>query len=127
MNGTTTEHAVKPLPVIPPYGENAIDVQSLTFAYRSDPSGSSLYSPNSNNLVLQDMNLALATGSRCLLIGANGSGKSVSQGSRTSFTERAALKIHTSYDVLACLLFCLTDTAPHSRGSPLDQKLQHRS
>ena len=87
MNGTTSTQPVaattaKPLPTIPPYGENAIDVQSLTFAYRSDPSGSSLYNPNVNNLVLQDMNLALATGSRCLLIGANGSGKSVSQDPR---------------------------------------------
>ena len=69
---------VKPLPTIAPFGDNAIEVQNLTFAYRSDPSGSSLHNPNSNNLVLQEMNLVLGTGSRCLLIGANGSGKSVS-------------------------------------------------
>jgi len=81
MNGTTTPPiTVKPLPTIPAYGDNAIEVQNLTFAYRSDPSGSSLHNPDhaANSLVLQDMNLCLATGSRCLLIGANGSGKSVS-------------------------------------------------
>jgi len=83
MNGTTAPPpiTVKPLPTIPAYGDNAIEVQNLTFAYRSDPSGSSLHNPAdhaANSMVLQDMNLCLATGSRCLLIGANGSGKSVS-------------------------------------------------
>jgi len=76
MNGA--KPTVKPLPTIPPYGDNAIDVSKLTFSYRSDASGSSLHNPDANNLVLEDMNLSLATGSRCLLIGANGSGKSVS-------------------------------------------------
>jgi ABC-type multidrug transport system fused ATPase/permease subunit len=77
MNDTTP--TVKPLPTIPPYGDNAIEISNLTFAYRSDASGSSLHDPNTphNNVVLQDMNLSLQTGSRCLLIGANGSGKSV--------------------------------------------------
>lgn len=79
MNDSVTNPTVKPLPVIPPYGDHAIEVENLTFAYRSDPSGSSLHNPDDNNLVLQDMNLVLGTGSRCLLIGANGSGKSVSR------------------------------------------------
>jgi len=77
MSDSNTNPTVKPLPAIPPYGDHAIEVQNLTFAYRSDPSGSSLHNPDDNNLVLQDMSLALAPGSRCLLIGANGSGKSV--------------------------------------------------
>jgi len=56
----------KPLPKIPDYGENAIDVEKLTFSYDSNPTSK----------ILQDFNLTLETGSRCLLIGANGSGKS---------------------------------------------------
>ena len=89
MNGT--KPTVKPLPTIPPYGDNAIDVSNLTFSYRSDASGSSLHNPDANNLVLEDMNLSLATGSRCLLIGANGSGKSVSaQTQFASFASPAA-------------------------------------
>lgn len=71
--------AVKPLPSIPDYGENAIEITNLTFSYRATDSSSS-YTNNTNNpenVVLQDMNLSLPTGSRCLLIGANGSGKSV--------------------------------------------------
>lgn len=54
----------KPLPTIPPYGENAIDVKNLTFQYRKDAS---------QHTVLQNLDLTLRTGSRCLLIGANGS------------------------------------------------------
>jgi CCR4-NOT complex subunit CAF16 len=56
----------KPLPTIPDYGENAIDVKGLTFAYDSNPTA----------IILNDLNLTLPKGSRCLLIGANGSGKS---------------------------------------------------
>jgi len=56
----------KPLPKIEPYGENAIEVKNLTFAYDANPAAT----------VLHNLNLELATGSRCLLIGANGSGKS---------------------------------------------------
>ena len=54
----------KPLPKIAEYGPNAIEVQGLTFAYDSNP----------NVMILNDLNLTLPTGSRCLLIGANGSG-----------------------------------------------------
>jgi ABC-type multidrug transport system fused ATPase/permease subunit len=82
MNGAaaaaTATPIVKPLPTIPPYGENAIDVANLTFSYRSDSSGSTSSSNRPDNVVLEDLNLTLQTGSRCLLIGANGSGKSVS-------------------------------------------------
>jgi CCR4-NOT complex subunit CAF16 len=56
----------KPLPKIPDYGENAIEVTNLSFAYDQNP----------NTTILNDLNLTLPTGSRCLLIGANGSGKS---------------------------------------------------
>ena len=76
---STPAAAVKPLPSIPDYGENAIEITNLTFSYRATDSSSS-YTNNTNNpenVVLQDMNLSLPTGSRCLLIGANGSGKSV--------------------------------------------------
>mmetsp|Transcript_12222 Transcript_12222/g.33914 ORF Transcript_12222/g.33914 Transcript_12222/m.33914 type:complete len:344 (-) Transcript_12222:58-1089(-) len=66
----------KPLPTVPPYGENAIEVKNLTFSYKSSDSGTSLSRDYDNNSVLHSMNLELATGSRCLLIGANGSGKS---------------------------------------------------
>lgn len=44
--------------------ELSIDVRSLTFAYPGHPS------------VLKDFNMQLAGGARCLLVGANGSGKS---------------------------------------------------
>lgn len=66
----------KPLPPIPAYGETAIDVQNLTFSYKSSDSGTSLNRDYDNNSVLHSLNLSLTTGSRCLLIGANGSGKS---------------------------------------------------
>lgn len=66
----------KPIPQIPPYGETAIEVEELTFGYRSD--NGSIYDPTKDNVVLKNLNLSLRKGSRCLLIGANGSGKSVS-------------------------------------------------
>lgn len=59
----------KPLPSIKDYGPHAIEVKDLTFAYNN--SGSSLVSNKVKN-VLQGLNLSLETGSRCLLIGANG-------------------------------------------------------
>jgi ABC-type multidrug transport system fused ATPase/permease subunit len=69
---------MKPLPAIPPYGDNAIEISNLTFSYRSEASGSSASSTDErSNVILRDLNLTLTTGSRCLLIGANGSGKSV--------------------------------------------------
>jgi hypothetical protein len=77
---STAAPAVKPLPSIPDYGENAIEITNLTFSYRATDSSSSYTNTSTNNpenVVLQDMNLSLPTGSRCLLIGANGSGKSV--------------------------------------------------
>uniref|UniRef100_A0A7R9ZBK7 ABC transporter domain-containing protein n=1 Tax=Pseudictyota dubia TaxID=2749911 RepID=A0A7R9ZBK7_9STRA len=54
----------KPLPSIPDYGSNAIEVNNLTFSY------------DNASPVLRDFDLTLETGSRCLLIGANGAGKS---------------------------------------------------
>lgn len=68
----------KPLPTIPPYGENDIDIQNLTFAYSLGSTGSTLDKPDPNNVnyILKELNLTLKKGSRCLLIGANGSGKS---------------------------------------------------
>ena len=71
MNGVTP----KPLPPLPEYGEKAIEVKNLTFCYKSSDSGTSIVSEYNNNMVLQKLNLELTTGSRCLLIGANGSGK----------------------------------------------------
>lgn len=65
-NNTESFPKPKPLPTIPDYGENAIEVDGLTFAYDQNP----------NAVILNDLSLALPTGSRCLLIGANGSGKS---------------------------------------------------
>jgi ATPase subunit of ABC transporter with duplicated ATPase domains len=59
----------KPLPIVKDYGPNAIEVKDLTFSYNN--SGSALVSNNVKN-VLQGLNLTLETGSRCLLIGANG-------------------------------------------------------
>jgi ATPase subunit of ABC transporter with duplicated ATPase domains len=58
----------KPLPSIKDYGPHAIEVKDLTFAYSNS---SALVSNNVKN-VLQGLNLTLETGSRCLLIGANG-------------------------------------------------------
>jgi ATPase subunit of ABC transporter with duplicated ATPase domains len=60
--------APKPPPSIKDYGPNAIEVKDLTFSYNSS---SALVSSNAKN-VLQGLNLSLETGSRCLLIGANG-------------------------------------------------------
>ncbi len=62
---TQTTITPKPLPKIADYGCNAIEVQGLTFAYDANP----------NVTILNDLNLTLPTGSRCLLIGANGSGE----------------------------------------------------
>jgi CCR4-NOT complex subunit CAF16 len=61
-----TSNQVKPLPVIAPYGPNAVEVDDLTFTYDA----------KSGDVILNHLNLQLKTGSRCLLIGANGSGKS---------------------------------------------------
>mmetsp|Transcript_7999 Transcript_7999/g.10222 ORF Transcript_7999/g.10222 Transcript_7999/m.10222 type:complete len:342 (+) Transcript_7999:192-1217(+) len=55
----------KPIPKLPPYGENAVEVKDLTFAY-----------DEKSPATLSGLNLELKNGSRCLLIGANGSGKS---------------------------------------------------
>lgn len=71
-NGTTTHHddnvvtapGVKPLPIIPPFGDTAISINDLSFSYVPE-------SP-----ILHNLTLSLPAGSRCLLIGCNGSGKS---------------------------------------------------
>lgn len=59
----------KPLPTIKDYGPNAIEVKDLTFGYNN---GGSALAANKSRTVLHDLNLSLETGSRCLLIGANG-------------------------------------------------------
>jgi ABC-type multidrug transport system fused ATPase/permease subunit len=59
----------KSLPNIKDYGPNAIEIDDLTFAYNN--SGSAMMEDNVKN-ILQNLNLTLETGSRCLLIGANG-------------------------------------------------------
>lgn len=59
----------KPLPTIKDYGPNAIEIKNLTFAYNHD--GSPMVTKNARN-ILHNLNLTLETGSRCLLIGANG-------------------------------------------------------
>ena len=64
----------KAFPQIPPYGDNAINVLDLSFSYRND---GNFQDPNAVRHVLKDLNLVLRKGSRCLLIGANDSGKSV--------------------------------------------------
>jgi CCR4-NOT complex subunit CAF16 len=69
---TTTTTTPKPLPIIPEYGNNAIEVKDLTFAYNNHSS----ISTDAEKFVLNNLNLKLETGSRCLLVGANGSGKS---------------------------------------------------
>eukprot|EP00538_Stauroneis_constricta_P011713 CAMPEP_0119561878 /NCGR_PEP_ID=MMETSP1352-20130426/18892_1 /TAXON_ID=265584 /ORGANISM="Stauroneis constricta, Strain CCMP1120" /LENGTH=343 /DNA_ID=CAMNT_0007610179 /DNA_START=289 /DNA_END=1320 /DNA_ORIENTATION=- len=61
----------KPLPKVPDYGPNAIEVNDLTFSYST--SSSTVDVPKN---ILKGLNLTLETGSRCLLIGANGAGKS---------------------------------------------------
>lgn len=75
-NNSSSSFTPKPLPSIPPYGDYAIEVNNLTFSYKSGNSGTSIVCAYDNNLVLQNLHLQLPTGSRCLLIGANGSGKS---------------------------------------------------
>jgi CCR4-NOT complex subunit CAF16 len=66
----------KPLPTIPDYGEIAVDVKNLTYSYNSGAGGSSLNDGAVSKPVLQNLNLTLPRKSRCLLVGANGSGKS---------------------------------------------------
>jgi CCR4-NOT complex subunit CAF16 len=65
----------KPLPTVPDYGKNSVEVKNLTFSYNSTNNGS-IVNPDEAKHVLKELNLELETGSRCLLIGANGSGKS---------------------------------------------------
>jgi len=72
-NGTSSTTTPKPLPTIPPYGPNAIEVENLTFAYNTAANGSSIEEYRKKS-VLKNLNLSLPAGSRCLLIGANGSG-----------------------------------------------------
>lgn len=60
----------KPLPEIPPYGEYSIEVENLTFGYSS--SNFAGVSKLGDKLILNNLDLKLPTGSRCLLIGANG-------------------------------------------------------
>lgn len=72
----STEVKVKPLPVIPDYGNMAIDIKDLTFSYSLGSTGSTLEDSRQGQTILKDLNLSLPRGSRCLLIGANGSGKS---------------------------------------------------
>jgi len=59
----------KPLPTIKEYGPNAIEVKDLTFGYNR---GGSAMVKERIPTVLHNLNLTLETGSRCLLIGANG-------------------------------------------------------
>jgi ABC-type multidrug transport system fused ATPase/permease subunit len=54
----------KPLPTIQPYGANAVEVEGLTFSYDQSPSNDAAAAPILNNL-----DLKLPTGSRCLLLG----------------------------------------------------------
>lgn len=66
----TPKPKAKPLPVIPPYGEYSVEVENLTFGYSSTNFAG--ISKLGDNLILNNLNLKLPTGSRCLLIGANG-------------------------------------------------------
>lgn len=63
-----TANGVKPLPIIPEYGPDAIVVKDLTFSYEMPHA--------EKKCVLRNLNFSLKTGSRCLLIGNNGCGKS---------------------------------------------------
>ena len=60
----------KPLPEIPPYGEYSIEVENLSFGYST--SNFAGVSKLGDKLTLNNLDLKLPTGSRCLLIGANG-------------------------------------------------------
>lgn len=60
----------KPLPEIPPYGEYSIEVENLSFGYST--SNFAGVSKLGDKLILNNLDLKLPTGSRCLLIGANG-------------------------------------------------------
>ena len=64
--GDTPQQEVKPkpLPTIQPYGANAVQVEGLTFSYDQSPSNDAAAAPILNNL-----DLKLPTGSRCLLLG----------------------------------------------------------
>lgn len=59
----------KPLPEIKEYGPHAIEIKDLTFAYNN--AGSAMVNSDAK-YVLSNLNLTLETGSRTLLIGANG-------------------------------------------------------
>jgi CCR4-NOT complex subunit CAF16 len=76
MDTTKAFEPPKPLPTVPDYGPNAVEVKNLTFSYTGHNSVSTLEADAEAKAVLKELNLDLATGSRCLLIGANGSGKS---------------------------------------------------
>lgn len=75
-----TNPPVKALPTIPDYGPNAIEICNLTFSYNISSATTTSTGARSSFTarphVLQNLNLVLESGSRCLLIGANGSGKS---------------------------------------------------
>ena len=73
MTASAAPPTVKPLPEIPDYGSYAIDVKNLSFTYATSAGYSTLDTPGSR-AVLKNCDLQLAKGSRCLLIGANGSG-----------------------------------------------------
>jgi len=60
----------KPLPEIPPYGEYSIEVENLTFGYNTENFAG--LSKMGDHVILNNLDLKLPTGSRCLLIGANG-------------------------------------------------------
>jgi ATPase subunit of ABC transporter with duplicated ATPase domains len=104
--------ARKALPTIPPYGPHAIQVENLTFTYQSDNNRSSSIDSNgaSTKYVLKDLNLHLAKGSRCLLIGANGSGTCNSMGGRLFIL---------CFDSLVCLSYIYRARVCHSL--PTDQ------
>ena len=70
MCASETPVAPKPLPKIPEYGQYAIEVDNLTFGYSTTNYAG--LSKMGDNLILNELNLKLPTGSRCLLIGANG-------------------------------------------------------
>ena len=76
MTTLSSSSVAKPLPTIPPYGTNAVEVKDLTFTYHTDLNRTRTDGSQDEKYVLKNLNLSLATGSRCLLIGANGSGKS---------------------------------------------------
>lgn len=104
----------KPIPQIPPYGDTAIEVEQLNFAYRSD--NGSFYDPAKDNVVLQNLNLNLRKGSRCLLIGANGSGKSVRSEHHKHATRRPWSPLQTLTNHNTTTTVHATDPSAHSCG-----------